>query len=403
MALVTAVILMFLLIPVASGFLYVLRDQLRFTTSERQIKTARTLANNALVDFMRQFSQDYYSGHYDTASLARAESFYAVGFTSVSVTADSQNHTVFIEATGKYGASAQSPLARKTLYGLIQFVSDLTDYGTLINGNLTTSASNVTYLGKFWINGTWSITGSNVRLEGGPALVLQNVSGSASAVINGDLYYGGTSAGSVTVNGTKYNFFPDKTFPTLNLSYYQNHYNYRITTNNTQLLFNSNGTVLIGTTTISIPSTGMIIWGQNVNLNVRGTLRGRVTVVATHTGSGPGGQVIMNGDLVYANGTNSASSLDSFAALATRRINFTRLGANMTVCGVYFVNTGTTNMSVTGSSGRTFNFFGTRNQIMWVSGFTAGRNISFDPNLNRFPPPGLPERPVLVTCHIKQG
>ncbi len=401
MALVTVLMILFFILPVTLVFLNYATHHHRTTTQERQIKTARSIANNVLVDLMRQFSQSYYENRYDWDYIRRGESFYKVGFSSVSMIADSINHSLYVEALGKYGQDPSHPLFQKRLHALIQFVSPWTDFGTMINSNFTTSASNVTYTGKFWINGNYSVTGTNVRFLGGPVYVSGNVSGGASVVIDGDLYYGGSSAGNVTVTGTKYNFMPEMTYPTVNTSYYAANYNYQLTTNST-IVFNSNGTfTVVGSTTIAIPQTGFIIYARNCNLTIRGIVRGRVTIVAA--GTGPNGVITVNDNLVYANGTNSASINDSLAVVSTNRINFSKIGTDLTVNGVFNIS-GTNNFTLTGSSGRVFRLYGSRNKGISMSpstSFSGGRLIEYDINLNRFPPPGLPEKPYLVTWHMK--
>ena len=400
-ALPVAIMLVVFLLPLTYTFLYVTRQHQKTARQERQIKSARILANNAVVDYMRSFSQNYYADHYDTDNLARPESFYRVGFTDVSVTADRLNHFIYVEAIGKYGTSSDNPLFRKKLYSVIQFVSPWTDFGTMIDSNFTISASNVVYYGKFWINGNLNVTGWNVRFVGGPIFVSGSLSGSSSVVIDGDLYYGGASAGNVTVNGTKYNFMPSLTYPTIDTSYYADHYNYKITSNS-KVIFNSNGTfTVVGSTTISIPSDGIIIYGQNCNLKIKGTVKGRVTVCVSGTGSR--GKVTVYGNLTYANGTNYASESDSIAVLATNRIIFKKYGSNLTACGV-FQSSSQNYFLMQGSWGRKFTLCGTRNKGISISpwySFSGGRNLYFDPNLSKYPPPGLPEKPYLVTWHMK--
>ncbi len=400
-AIFLAVVLILFLMPLTFTLVYVTRQHQKSSYQEKQLKSARILADNAIVDYMRSFSQNYYADHYDTDKLARPQSFYKVGFTEVSVIPDTLNHFIYIEATGKYGKSATNPLFRKTLYSVIQFVSPWTDFGTMIDSNFTISASNVTYYGKFWINGNLYITGWNVRFVGGPIFVSGNLYGSSSVIIDGDLYYGGSSAGSVTVNGTKYNFMPSLTFPTIDTTYYAEHYNYKITSNS-KIIFNSNGTfTVVGSTTIAIPEEGIIIYGQNCSLQIKGTVKGRVTICAS--GSGSKGKITVYGNLTYANGTNYASESDSIAVLATNRIIFKKYGSNLTVCGV-FQSSSSNYFLMQGSWGRTFRLYGTRNKGISVSpwySFSGGRYLYFDPNLSKYPPPGLPEKPYLVTWHIK--
>lgn len=400
-AIVTVALFMAVILPVFITFTQLSIQTIKNVQSEKRQKSASELANNAIMDFMRQFSQSYYEDHYSVDNLARNEAFYNVGFSSVSFITDSVNHTLYIQAKGKYGQSASNPLAQKTLDALIQFFSDMVRFGTMINSSFGISASNVTYDGGVWINGNLSITGSNVRFNGGPLIVNGNISGGTGGVVDGDLYYSGTSAGNLTVNGTRYNFIPQLQWPRLDFTYYNAHYNYKTTVART-IVFNSNGTfTIVGGPTITIPATGAIIYGENCNLTIRGTVAGRVTVVAGGCiGCWNQGNITVNGDLIYASGT-SATAQNSMSVLARNTISFIRYGGNLTVCGVFF--TETSNFRVWGNTNFQFRLNGTRSSgiTLYNNAFAAGRFITYDPNLQIFPPPGLPEKPMLVNWNIR--
>jgi hypothetical protein len=404
MAFVTVLILMVFLIPIVSTFVDRALTHNILNTKERQSKTARVLSNNVLVDYMRQFSQDHYDGHYDAAALARAQVFYDVGFSSVSITPDSDNHTLFIRAYGQYGADASAPKTTKSLSGLIQFVSDLTRFGTMINSAFTISAANVNYSGGMWFNGNLSITGANVTFNGGPIISVGNHTGVASTVRNCDVYYLGSATGG-TFNGTKYSWVPDVNWPTINTTYYSQRYHYRTTAAQTWVFSAPGGAgqfAVVGTTiVVPIPASGAILFAENCNLTIRGTVRGRVIVVASGAaGSATQGRVTVDDNLVYANGTNSASAQDSLAVMAKNQITFTKTAADLTVNGIFFVEQAGSNITLTGSSGRTFNLHGVRCSGISISpsnSFSSARNLIYDPNLVKYPPPGLPEKPVLVS------
>ena len=220
-ALVMVNLMAVFLVPLVIYIVITSNAHLKTSFKEKQLKMSGSLASNVLVDFMRQFSQSYYEGHYDSDTLSRNPVFYSAGFSSVSTEADAQNHRLYIHAAGQYGKNAASPLADKSLYGAVQFISDLTDYGTLIDGAFTISADNVTYHGKWWITGNLSISGDNVTFMGGPLIVGGNLSVTGSNVrVNGDLYYNGTLTGSPVVSGTRYNFYPsDMVYPSLSDTY----------------------------------------------------------------------------------------------------------------------------------------------------------------------------------------
>lgn len=418
-AMVMVNMLILVLVPLVIYLLVYTTSALKHSGRERQLGMAGALANSSLVDLMRQFSQNYYEGHYDPDSLARGESFRSVGFASAIAEADAASHRLYIEATGKYGADSANPLSDKKLYSTVQFISDLTDYGTLIDGAFTISASNITYFGKWWITGNLSVTGSNVRFAGGPLIVGGNLSVSGSNVsVDGDVYYAGSVSGSPSVSGTSYNFYPsDMVYPSLREQHYKVNYAYKLTSDRT-IRFNahpSSGTFSVIGTTITVPivESGMIILGENANLTVYGTVRGRVTVATTNTSGSKGkitvGQSSADSDLLYydpltGGTTTSAAHGSSIALLASNGITLQGKTSNpaqdLTVCGIFF-NRGSGNISASGGSSKHLYLYGTRNKPVTLSGFGGGNTMAYDAWLNANPPPGLPERPVLMTWHMR--
>lgn len=416
-ALVVVNLLTLFLVPVVIYLLVTSSAHLKTAFKERQLKMAGSLASNVLVDFMRQFSQNYYEGHYDTAALSRDPVFYSVGFSEVDAEASSTTHRLYLRARGKYGRDETSPLSDRELHGAVQFISDLTDYGTLINGAFTISADNVTYAGKWWITGNLTISGDNVTFDGGPLIVGGNLSVTGSNVrINGDVYHNGSLTGSPIVTGSRYNFYPsDMVYPTLSDTYYRANCNYKFTADRT-IRFNahpSSATFSIIGTTITVPvlEQGMIIYGDNVNLTVYGTVRGRVTVVTGNT-SGTKGKITVGlsnqaADLLYydpltGGTTTSAVYGNSFAALSSNGLTFqgktNNPRADLRACGVFF-DRSAANITADGYSTKTLYIFGTRNKPVTTS---FGASVyAYDPMLNEAPPPGLPERPVLVTWHMR--
>ncbi|MBI5245254.1 MAG: hypothetical protein HY922_16450 [Elusimicrobia bacterium] len=399
-----ALMLLLVSLPVGIYFYKYASQLIKSTMAERRQKTAAEIANSALTDYFRQFSQDPYNGHYDTDSLSRPETFYSAGYSTVTFIPDQVNRTLYLKAKGVYGTPSR-PLTTKILEALVQFSSDLVQYGTMVNGAFTVSASNVTYLGGFYTNGNLSVTGANVRFNGGPVVVNGNLSGAATVVIDGDLFYSGTSAGSVTVLGNKYNYIPAVAWPALNFQYYDAHYTYKTTTAQT-IVLNSTGTfTVVGGATYAIPANGAIIYGENTNLTVRGIVSGRVSVVAGASSTGNcssgTGKITVSDNLYYVGASSiAASPTASFAALARNCVRFSKTGANLLVAGTYFVEQGTTNMQLSGSTGMKFWLYGVRTQGISVSGFTGGIYLTYDVNLRSYQPPGLPEKALLVDWNL---
>jgi hypothetical protein len=212
----------------------------------------------------------------------------------------------------------------------------------------------------------------------------------------------------VTITGNSYNYVPSFSWPTFNTEYYLSQAGTTTVTNQT-VTFNSSGqAVFTGGPTINIPSNGLIIFANNTNISISGTISGMVTVVAYDSnatlGCGAGaGQINVTGNLFYAGGSSvTATAANSFAALASNCISFAS-SSNMTVTGVYFVQgNGSPSMelSCTGGCSKTFQLFGTRAApITTVTGsFTT--TIAYDPGLRAYQHPGLPEQAYLVNFNL---
>lgn len=133
-----------------------------------------------------------------------------------------------------------------------------------------------------------------------------------------------------------------------------------------------------------------MFFANNTNVTIRGTVRGRVTVVVAGPAlSATAGNLRVNGSLVYANGTNTASAQDSFAALASNNIQIDCTidpppqapnNTHFTVLNGVFssVNSGQVNMvNATGGGFAGLKFYGTRTNLFTL---TAGGEPGRPPN-----------------------
>ncbi len=410
-------ITLFLLMSIMTTGTFILirsSQDLKHATMHRKIKTASNLANSIVTDMMRQFSDSYQGDHFSSDALNRDPAAYASGYSIVTATGNILQHVVAFEAEGQYGTDLDNPQHTKKISGVIKFISDLTTYGTMWRDAFTTSGSDVTYSGKLWANGGWVISGDNVRVQGGPVFVKGNIStsGSGDLTINGNLYRSGTRAGNITVVGTDYNYLPTLTWPTLDTTYFETYYNVKVTADaNVRFSTNSaQGRVTIGTTTYNIPSTGFIIYGRNCTLTSSGTVRGHVTIASLRVSGTAGGYVYVDGHMLYATpgSTMSANANDSLGVVSSYGHEWTRAasGAWRYITGVYWIDQGATSgandevhLLVDGATNSNMHFTGTRNKS--IRGTTSNMIIAYDTGLDTYPPPGLPEKPVLVTWHIK--
>lgn len=397
---VLALLLLLFVLPLGLTLYRFVAQSVRASVQESHQRTSVAWANSVLMDYMRQFSQDPYSGHYDSASLARDNFLYKNGFSTVTFVADPVAHDLYLDATGVWNGPGGS--TKRRVEAVIHFQSMLTKFGTMVNGPITLSAGNVTYSGGMWIGGSLTLSGSNMVWNGGPLIVNGSVvnGGGGPRTLNGDLYYSGASVAGLTVAGNSYNFTPPFTWPSIDTNFFAANSTYVSNGTDRTIVFNSNGTyTVVGGATSPIPATGAILYCNNCNFKIHGVVSGRATVVATGAAKGA---VTVDSNLFYAGASSmSATAANSFAALAANSITFSTTSANsLFVAGSYFVQQGTLNMSLSGGGGQRFWLNGVRTQGINNLGGFASVAITYDPNLVAYPPPGLPEQPMLVNYRV---
>ncbi len=149
---------------------------------------------------------------------------------------------------------------------------------------------------------------------------------------------------------------------------------------------------------------GGVIFVNEGIARISGTLRGRLTLVCSNV-------IYVHDDLVYANGTSLATEDDSLAIIALNEIYF--CAKNISFNGIVFSQ----NKSINGlfmesspyhlvnkgaSDKGTFRLTGTTitaipNEVS--NGFLDKFN-AFDNYLRQYPPPQLPEKPVLAAWSL---
>jgi len=122
----------------------------------------------------------------------------------------------------------------------------------------------------------------------------------------------------------------------------------------------------------------------NGDIHVKGTVKGRVTVVASD-------DIFFEGDIIYANGTHYANQSDSTAFLAYDDMYFQP--DSVEVSGMLYVQEGS--MSENADNPQRLRIYG--NRIMASQSSFSGysdREYIYDPNIRKFPTPKLPVVPV---------
>lgn len=403
---------------------------IRFSMYDKQKRTATEAAASAMMDYMRDFSNSYYERHYDTLSRPAM----AVGDATITFTPHSNQpmRTVYLESKGAV-TSSFIPGTQRKFSALVRFQSDLTRFLVFLPLSFIVTTTGVTYQGPCYYKQNLTINGSSVLYDGGPLIVRGNLILNSSLTVDGDLYLGGTKSGpgTLTVTGTQFNYAPNIELPTLDLNYYNNYATTR-TVIPIYWKFNSNGTYQLCNPNMSatnfegtgagaifsncssmwgdpksIPPSGAIFYAQSTNVGVWGTIARPVTIVAgANTYTNTAGRIYMPRDLEYPSGVHIASPAFSVALLAKNRImhmNFD--GGDAIAHGIFYPEGGYNDTNFTGATvncgggaGSTFRLYGGRFYgVSQPSGSCPGGSVyTPDPNLNAFPPPGLPEKPLLI-------
>lgn len=452
--LIVAAILVVFVFPLILLILKNASYENNFAMQERRIKANRTLVKNVATDFMRLFSQRFAeTGNClsrvgispgNDPLLRLKDTFHQSGFTEVSVTTHTGTNSIHLRASGFQPQSGHPAEAKiKRLSANIQIANPSLRFGDVEKGDSVNwdggGTFNMTILapgGMKLRNGAWTWTFNNT-------IVCKNnleCETATPCVFNGAVYLGGTFSGNCLFNGP---FIPQAPsildVSTIDNAYYFVH-NTMITTNEEWWLFGQNAGVgemgrynvvhIAGTpptrgvfiSSVTIPSSGAIFVSSNVPVHLEGQILGRVTVVALMTSpSIPAHFVFIENDIVYANGTNSADANHSFAILTNGIIHFAEpAGGNLVTNGYIYSSwptlfTFSYNLSFRGFRSGTspgtvdvpnhpasFTNYGSAYHPIWrFPSPPIPINFLDDPNLARFPPPGVPSQAFLVNLTVE--
>ncbi len=450
MAFIAAIMILLFLMPLAMIFSKRIQTQSQLNTKERIIKTTRTLAVNAMIDYMRQFSNDHCEDHFADKKLKRTSAFYEAGFTDVDITSNTVARTVHIRATGKYG-SKDDPRSVKTLKGTIQFVSDFARFGNMFNTTYV-NKDGATYNGGWYVYGDLIADGDGTHNYNRHVVVdgsIGRISGSDIKInFNSDVYVQNTYSThyKFSYSSTPRSPAPKISWPELNVDYYKDRQTYKSQTPVERWVFNVDGSVDIyhncsGGSTVSgsnsnvsgaedlktysgagtffqkynLPTSGEgVLVAEGANLILEGTVRGRYTVVCVGTPhSLDEGNVEVRNSFRYHDGsgyTNNASAKAAVAVLATNKVilaNTSTSASYLTMCGIFFSQENDIHALNMVNNTVNFSINGVRAQRKFVHYKNSpyrklsGWNFNADDQLQKFPPPMLPERPVLVNLTMR--
>lgn len=421
--------------------------QNRLNVKDWQVKSARGLTLNIPFDYVRQFSQRPFIDYGNVAQFNRPELFYGVGFTTVTFQLNATDHSVYLRALGKYGPNSNAPKSVKTLESVIKFSSDLTLYSSAYpRAFFTFNAGTVgTIQGGWYSRGLRIMGGATPVFNGGPVVIDGEVDFPGAPTFNADIYYsdptpnwGGATFGP-GVNRYPYVFgvtMPPNT-PNYYLTYNTLNTGNPVTPSSQTWHFGFDPMMPpanrafftiaeeAGNPRHVYPEDGAILVAENTALFLNGPIHGRVTIVATGDGTPVGppytifnppwastknvrvtGNVISTNSLTYCHGAGlTANATHAFMVMASSQVVFyhdASFNAPIDFAGIIYSWT-------TGPHGKQVDV---RNEVgpfgLRISGVdTAGSFyapypnspilVVYDPGLARFPPPGLPETPRVVS------
>jgi hypothetical protein len=416
--LVPVLLLSLILVPLLFIMSSSLRVHNRHSFQDRALRTSRTLSQNMVLDYMRQFSEDYRGEHYHPdwlkRDVTRMLSSYVGGVTVSEVNEEINplytrdyvraRRMMALRSHGRFrGRETQA----KGNQALISFVSNWARFGLVAREDLKVDGNSAiqgqTLSGGLWVGdrldlhqvlringapfaGVFTSSGvavvrSTAWRHGGGNLILQN-----GATLN----YGGFS----NVGGT--NFIPpelfrlDPPFSSADFNYYRLHNSTAITASMT-ITFDSNQIDFGGVAQTFPWNVPVVIYSEGFNVVLRqgpGRIDLPVTVVVRNA------DVTIDGPLVYGGGQITATPGHSLAVITDGDLTFKNAGGD--TCGFFFAAEPTKRVWFRDSD-RTIRgtLITAPDELRSASG---GRLLDAipDPGLSTSPPPGLPERPVLV-------
>lgn len=438
--LIAVAALIVILFPLLLIFLKNASYENNFAMQERKIKATRSMANSVMTDFMRQFSQSPVETGNTLARIGitpatdplirLGESFTKSGFTETKITTSTETNSLYFEASG-FLRRADDPafLNIKQMSGVVRIENPILRYGDSRNPRFGVPTWNVPWvipdsihlpLGLNIQAGVKYIFKDDVIINGN--LTCSSVASGVSTEFKKFLYISGTYSGNCSFDPSypPIPMAPVTKFIPLDLSYYITH-NTILTNVDEWWVFRVDGTngkmdrfnAGLGPTkgglieTLTIPDTGAIFVSSGAVVSLEGQVKGRVTVVAASFSPrpSPSHAVYIQNDLSYADGSNTAKSDYSFAVLTDGRIVTKKNPPGAMITNGLFLSTfgPGSNFIYTGANAPTSHTnFGTMASIFWegpAAGYTA--NYFKDPNLARFPPPGVPAQAFLVNWHVE--
>jgi hypothetical protein len=420
-------------------------EQDRLNTRLRAIGSAKELAGAMAVDYMSQFSEDWYTNHFNA-------NYLLAGYQRMNVDSDTGSGWGGI-GTGAGNFEASAPVPRKDIFRslsiqmvgryfrkhsgtinetrlwtsknlevVIGFRSDLSRYGYLFPGDaiIGGGGSGATFEGKtlsapVYVGRNLTLEG-NVTFNGSPVVAQGTLTPAVGTTFAAGsvLYYSTGPLALGTYNGDVHHMtWYDTHFAsdTIDLDYYRGAFYYRTTADQKWVfipgppsridIYDPPGSALpTGSFNISSTTSSLVLLAENADLTITGTVKGHVTVAAVSTDPAKG-NILVEGDFVYANGAHQADSSDSAAVLASGIVTIRGLALPILsnrFNGIFYGETGLAGDALLiGVSPLLVN--GSLISNDFTGDFIT---VTQDPEFRKYPAPLLPERPRIAS-YVPKG
>jgi len=457
-AMMIALILIVFVLPIVTVLVKSVFRQSKTNFQERNMKTARVVSNDIMINFMRVHSGNYYEDHYDTRFMLSGDvsnTFLSAGNSGVGTVgyvtgASAVGKYFYVQSTATLVSGAdQTVWGKKGMVGVIGFENDLTRFG-MIFMNDAIFRSNSFYAGKTLDTSVYAADrlylcgnstagdcagnvapGPGMTLTNGPYIAANHLHlGSNNTLAAGTpAYYpwgpGVRKDGMGSYLGPTYAFTPEVSLVAPNLTYYMTRNNFLVspaspTFNvlefqtggaNGRVYFPNAGYTFDVPTNFSpqgVPSAVIVSTGMDLTITGDATVRGRFTIVCL------GCNVTVLNDLTYHQTPSPlpvagcglcATPNDALAVLTDGQIRFESSAADttpaeQTVAGLFYSSTGQLMKQSPDATWANLKVYGTLVGFMGpdpAPGNATQLSVRQDPNLRYYLPPMLPERPVMVT------
>lgn len=405
---------------------------------------ARGLSENLAVDYMSQFAKGnaYYEDHFDADALKRTKTFFESGFASVDVAVNAFARTVAVTSKGDYGRNSSAPKSTKSLRALFYFVPLIGQFA-IQSRSQSFNMSGATINGPVRSDNDITVTAANVTFN--DAVIAKDIIALGSTRFNSQVFYENSfSPGAIYAGGTPIRGVPPGESFTIERDYFRVNSTTQSINVNVAWDFQvglggvaqyrsrfdlNNNFVFEGSEPWSpwtnISANGGIFYVQDAKTYLSGIVGARVTIVCSAgplvtvnrnsmgmieiTGPYFGYPTVVGDPQPLANNNQSLFVIAEYGFVFSLPAS-SPVGTTLRISGAYCASSyGNMNLGC-GSSSNTmiahngvpplsadfYNFVGSRNNMGYCLYFSNASTDNFDPNLQRFPAPGVPSRPVLL-------